>query len=240
MDPILAYLAGLLTLINPCILPVLPIVLASAAQQGEAPTRLGPVWLAAGMSVSFVALGLVLSRFGPALGITPELVARAAALVMAAFGAMLLIPRLSAGFATATAGLATRADAAYDARPAGPLGQALGGALLGAVWVPCIGPTLGAAIALASTGGSLWQAGVTMAFFALGVSTIIVLLAYGAQSAIRARKARLQAIATRARPIMGAIFLALGLALFFNLHLYAEGWLLSHMPIWLQDLSVRF
>ena len=56
MDLILAYLAGLLTLINPCVLPVLPIVLASALQQD----RRAPMALAAGMSLSFVVLGLSL------------------------------------------------------------------------------------------------------------------------------------------------------------------------------------
>lgn len=53
MDVILAYLAGLLTLINPCVLPVLPIVLATALQAH----RLGPVALAGGMSLAFVGLG---------------------------------------------------------------------------------------------------------------------------------------------------------------------------------------
>ena len=65
MDLILAYLAGLLTLLNPCVLPVLPIVLQSAFQQD----RRAPLALAAGMSLSFVALGLGLSALGPALGL---------------------------------------------------------------------------------------------------------------------------------------------------------------------------
>src|SRR5690606_7202724 len=81
MDLILGFLAGALTLINPCVLPVLPVVLASA---GSADRR-GPLFLMAGMSASFVTLGLLLARLGPALGVTPEAVAAAAALVMAAF-----------------------------------------------------------------------------------------------------------------------------------------------------------
>ena len=68
MDIILGYLAGLLTLINPCVLPVLPIVLVSALNAD----RLGPVALAAGMSASFVAFGVLVTAFGPAIGL-PEL-----------------------------------------------------------------------------------------------------------------------------------------------------------------------
>ena len=60
MDLIFGYLAGLLTLVNPCVLPVLPIVLASALQAH----RLGPVALAAGMSASFVILGVGIAALG--------------------------------------------------------------------------------------------------------------------------------------------------------------------------------
>ncbi|MEL6841157.1 MAG: cytochrome c biogenesis protein CcdA, partial [Pseudomonadota bacterium] len=57
MDLLFGYLAGLLTLINPCVLPVLPIVLATALQAG----RGGPLVLAAGMSLSFVIVGMTVA-----------------------------------------------------------------------------------------------------------------------------------------------------------------------------------
>ncbi|MFN4156597.1 MAG: cytochrome c biogenesis CcdA family protein [Paracoccaceae bacterium] len=72
MDFVFGYAAGLLTLINPCILPVLPIVLASAFQ-GD---RRGPIYLCAGMSLSFVMLGVGLAQIGPTLGVFPETVER--------------------------------------------------------------------------------------------------------------------------------------------------------------------
>lgn len=237
MDILFAYLAGLLTLINPCILPVLPLVLASAVQTG----RSGPLALAAGLGLSFVTFGMGLGVFGRSIGLRPEELASIGALLMAAFGAVLLIPRLSAGFATATAGFAARADARIDSVDRSTTrGTFIAGALLGAVWVPCVGPTLGGAIALASAGQSLAFAAAIMAAFAAGTATVIVALGYGAQSTLRARRDWLRAIAPRARPIMGAIFLATGLALFFDLHLMAEIWLIQTLPFWLQDLSVRF
>jgi cytochrome c biogenesis protein CcdA len=75
MDIVFAYLAGLLTLINPCVLPVLPIVVASSLQAD----RRAPLFLAAGMSVSFVFLGLGVAAIGPGLGITEDVVSRTAA-----------------------------------------------------------------------------------------------------------------------------------------------------------------
>jgi cytochrome c-type biogenesis protein len=235
MELIFAYLAGLLTLINPCVLPVLPIVLASSLHRD----RRAPIALAAGMSLSFVVLGLGVTAVGPALGLDSDSVAQAAALVMVGFGMVMLVPALSARFSTATAGFAARADAQIDGTAdAGLGGQFLSGALLGAVWSPCIGPTLGAAIALASTGESLGRAGAIMTAFALGVSTLILALAYGAKSAIRRRQALLRALADRAKPVMGVTFIIVGLALWFGLHHVIDAWLIETLPPWLVDLSV--
>ncbi len=235
MELVFGYLAGLLTLINPCVLPVLPIVLASSLHRD----RRAPVALAAGLSLSFVALGLGVTALGPALGVDGDTFGRMAALVMVAFGLVMVVPAFSHRFSAATAGIASVADARIDqANDAGLGGQFLSGALLGAVWSPCIGPTLGAAIALASTGESLGRAGAIMLAFALGVSTLILVLAYGAQSAIRRRQGALRLLAERAKPIMGVVFILVGAALWFRLNHIVEAWLINTLPAWLIDFSV--
>lgn len=237
MELLFAYLAGLLTLINPCVLPILPVVLASALQV----SRWGPLALASGLSVAFVVLGLGVAAFGRALGISDDSITTAGAVLMIAFGATLLVPRAASAFALATGGVASAADGRLDeVDRSGLRGQVLAGLLLGAVWVPCVGPTLGGAIALASTGESLAWAGAIMVGFALGVSTIVVALGYGAQAAIKARRDWLRGIAAKARPAMGVIFILTGLALVFGLQKRAEIWLIDVLPLWLQDLSVRF
>ena len=231
----LGYAAGLLTLINPCVLPILPIVLATALQAG----RLGPLVVAAGLSLSFVTLGLFVTVAGRALGITEEMLANAGAVLMIGFGLILLVPRFSEGFATATAGVSARADARIASTDRHSLtGQFVGGVLLGAVWSPCIGPTLGGAISLASQGQSLGHATAIMVSFALGVSTIIVGLGYGAQSVIRRRQAWMRQLAGSARPVMGAAFIAVGLAILFKFHHMLEFWALEYLPAWFTELSV--
>ncbi|SDI99802.1 Cytochrome c biogenesis protein CcdA [Aliiruegeria lutimaris] len=235
MEILLGYGAGLLTLINPCVLPILPIVLATALQA----SRWGPVALAAGMSLSFVLLGIGVASFGHVIGLTEDLVVKVAAVMMVGFGLVLLVPRLSASFATATAGFAGSADAQFDSIDrSGIPGQFLGGMLLGAVWSPCVGPTLGAAISLASQGESLGRAGLIMLSFAGGVSTVILALGYGARSVIQKRQAWMRAVATKGRPILGAVFVAVGVGLLLNVHHMLEAWALDVLPIWLQDLSV--
>jgi cytochrome c-type biogenesis protein len=235
MELLFAYGAGLLTLINPCVLPVLPIVLATALQA----SRWGPVAFAAGMSLSFVVLGVAVTAFGRAVGLNSDDIAQAGAVLMVLFGIILLVPQASALFSSATSGMAARADSGLDDVDRGSLrGQFIGGMLLGAVWSPCVGPTLGGAISLASQGESLLRATAIMVFFALGISTIILVLGYGARSALQKRQAAMRRFAIAARPILGIIFIAVGLMLFFKWHYVIESWLLDIMPIWLQDLSV--
>ncbi len=235
MDLIFGYGAGLLTLINPCVLPILPIVLATALQA----SRYGPLAVAAGMSLAFVVLGLGVTVLGRSFGLTPETISDAGAVLMIGFGLILLVPRLSEGFATATAGVSTRADAGIDdIDRSGLTGQFLGGMLLGAVWSPCIGPTLGGAISLASQGESIAQAGGIMLTFALGVSTVILALGYGARSVIQQRQAWMRGIAARARPILGLVFVAVGVGLLLRVHHILEYWALETLPPWLIDLSV--
>ena len=235
MDLLLGYLAGLLTLINPCVLPILPIVLVTSLQAG----RSGPLVLAVGMSLSFVTLGLFVAVLGRTFGITEETVSNVAAILMIGFGLVLLVPQLSARFATATAGISTQADSGMDHIDRdGLTGQFTAGVLLGAVWSPCIGPTLGGAISLASQGESLLRAGAIMVTFSLGVSTVILALGYGAQSVIRKRQATMRRFAVAARPVMGGVFVAVGIAIFLKLHHVIEIWALNNLPTWLTELSV--
>lgn len=235
MDLVFAYLAGLLTLINPCVLPVLPIVLVGALQADPR----GPLALAAGMSISFVGFGMFVATVGFSVGLDTETLAIVGAGLMIAFGVVLLVPALGHRFETATAGLAAAADARIDSAPTtGLRGQFLGGALLGAVWSPCIGPTLGGAIAMASAGESLEWAFAIMVFFALGVSTLIVGIGMGAQSAIRNRAQTLRGLAQKSKPIMGIVFIAVGIMILTGVHHMVEAWAVRTLPYWFQDLSV--
>lgn len=236
MDILFAYLAGLLTLINPCVLPVLPIVLASALGQ----SRAGPVALAAGMSLSFIVFGVFVTAFGNAIGLTQDLLSQIGAVLLVAFGLVLLVPAFARQFEAATAGVSAGADARMTGLSGGVRGQFLGGMLLGAVWSPCIGPTLGGAIALASQGQTLWWVALIMAGFAAGVSTFIIALGLGTGEAIRARATSLRGLAERSKPLLGAAFVIVGLMILFRVHHMIEAGLISILPHWLQDLSVRF
>jgi hypothetical protein len=91
----LAFLAGLLSVLSPCVVPILPIVLGAAASKH----RLGPVALAAGLSVSFVVVGLFLATAGYAIGLSGEALRSVAAVLIIAVGAVLMLPPLQARLA---------------------------------------------------------------------------------------------------------------------------------------------
>lgn len=234
----LSVLAGALTTINPCVLPMLPIVLASALGAG----RWGPVALAGGLAVSFAVFGTLTASVGYALGFDPQAIRLAAAALFLAVGVVMLAAPLQARFATATAGLAdsghallSRADSA--GLTAGLRGQALIGALLGLVWTPCSGPTLGAAIGLAAQAGGVAEAGVRMLAFGLGAGAVVALLAYGSREVIRNRRDWLIGLSRSARPIIGGLFVCLGVMVLTGLDKTLEVWLIGIAPEWLMSLT---
>ena len=235
MTYVWAYVAGTLTLINPCVLPLLPLIIAAAFQG----SRLGPLMLALGLTLSFAVIGVGVTAFGHLVGIDDALINRLAAVAMVLFGLVLLVPRGQALLARVASPLANRANIGIDrVQGAGAAGQLAVGVLLGAVWSPCVGPTLGGAIALAASGENLGQAGVTMLAFGIGVSTVLLALAYGSREILNTRRARLMSWMPWAKPVMGATLLVVGVSLFFHLDRMIESRLLDLMPYWLIDLSV--
>ena len=162
LNPALAYAAGALTILSPCVLPLVPIVLSSAAQR----QRFAPLALAAGLVLTFTATGFIVAAFGQALGIDTLIVRAAGAVVLCLAGLVLLVPRLQDLLTRVATPLAAWASGRQSALAdkAGLWGQALVGALLGVVWAPCVGPTLGAAVALAAEGKDLGEV-------ALGIRT---------------------------------------------------------------------
>ena len=237
MELIFGYIAGLLTLINPCVLPVLPIVLASVLRREPH----GPLALAAGLTISFVVLGVTIASLGPATGWDSDDVARAGAIAMIGFGLIIMVPEFSTRFASATSRLSNYADKLAGGTMSGGIGgHFISGIFLGAAWSPCIGPTLGGAISLAAQGQSIAWAGAIMTSFALGTSTIILLLAYGARDLINRRQVKFRKIAEHSKAITAALLICVGLAILLGLHKLVEAWFIKSVPVWFQDLSVTF
>src|SRR5215212_2119403 len=133
-------LAGMLSTLSPCVLPLVPIVLGSAVTQH----RFGPAALAAGLALSFAAIGLFVATVGFAVGLDASIFRSAAAILLIGLGAVLLVPALHARIALAAGPAGDWAERRFGGFATDGLSGQFGvGLLLGAVWSPCVGPTLG-------------------------------------------------------------------------------------------------
>ncbi|RQQ21744.1 cytochrome c biogenesis protein DipZ [Burkholderia stagnalis] len=165
---VLAYLGGVLTILSPCILPVLPFVFARADQ----PFRRSGLPLLVGMALTFAVVA-TLAAVGGGWAAQANQAGRWAALaLLAVFGLTLLLPRLAEHLTRPLVAAGNRLTglAQRDGRPAGPGSSFVLGIATGLLWAPCAGPILG----LVLTGAALRGA---------NVGTTLLLVAYAAGAA---------------------------------------------------------
>ena len=233
----LGYAAGALSTLSPCVVPLLPILVASALAQH----RLGLWALAAGLAISFTAVGLFVATVGVSIGIDSALLRPLAGALLIAFGAAMAWPRAERAFATATARIGAGGGGAL-ARVGGRgwSGQLAVGALLGIVWTPCVGPTLGAATTLASQGRELGAVAALMLAFGLGAATPLVVVGLLAQRVGAGTRGRWQRVAVTARRTLGIALAIVGAVIVLGVDKPLETWLVERSPDWLTQLTTRF
>ncbi|XWY19382.1 cytochrome c biogenesis CcdA family protein [Bisgaard Taxon 45] len=233
----LSLLAGLLTTLSPCVLPILPIVASSAM----AKRKVGLFSLAFGMAISFTFVGTLIASIGLALGLNSEFLRYGAALLMIMVALWLLSTRLQAFFSRYTSALSGRGETWLSGfHPESATGQFLVGLLLGIVWAPCIGPTLGAAIALASQGEALASVALVMMIFSLGAVIPLITIGLLSRQFFREKRERLANAGQKGRILMGWSLLAVGLLVLTGFDKQIEIWLVELSPEWLTDLTTRF
>ena len=234
---LLGYLAGALSTLSPCVLPLLPILVATALAQH----RFGPLALATGLTLSFTVVGLFIATLGASIGLDQGVLRQAAVGLLVLFGLVLLVPWLQVRFAAATAGLGASGDGLLSRLSGrGWVGQFAVGLVLGLVWSPCVGPTLGAATTLAAQGRQIGQIALLMLLFGMGAGTPLLLIGSLSRAALSRSRSWLVAVGQRGKWLLGAILLLMGLAILSGWDKGLEAWVLDHSPQWLSDLTTRF
>jgi cytochrome c-type biogenesis protein len=233
----LALLAGVLSVLSPCVLPLLPIVLGTAASAH----RLGPVALAAGLAISFTAIGLFVATVGFAAGLDTGVFRTISAILLIGVGLVLLVPKLQEQFALAAAPVSNWAGSYTDNFTPGGLGGQFGlGLLLGAVWSPCVGPTLGAASVLAAKGEDLGQVALTMLAFGVGAALPLMMLGFVSREAMMRWRGRLMETGSIGKTLLGLLLVAVGVLVATNLDKRLETILVDASPAWLTELTTKF
>ncbi len=231
----LAFTAGLLTILSPCVLPLAPIVIAGARAQDMR----GPLALAAGLAVSFGIVGGLLASFSIEFG-DSGLVRNFAAGLMIVFGLIMLVPILGLKSEYFLGPLAGFADRLAETLPKiGLLGQFFAGIVLAFAWAPCVGPTLGAAFALAASGGSLPAAIAIMAVFALGSAAALLIAGYALGKMASGSKMLARQGAKYGSIALAIVLILVGVAIVSGFDKVIETAFLDMMPIWLVSFATR-
>ncbi len=224
---IFAFLAGLATVLSPCILPVLPAILSASASGGKG----RPIGVILGLIMSFVFFTLTLTTLVQSLGLSANVLRYIAIAFIGFFGMILLIPILSEKFAIFTDSLAnfgTRLQARSRTQRSGFMGGLIIGLALGLVWTPCAGPILAAITTLVATQRVGLEVILLTIAYSLGAAVPLLMIAYGGQRALRVPS--IAKHTERIRQVFGALMILTAIALALNWDVVFQQSILDYIP----------
>ncbi|QPC93858.1 cytochrome c biogenesis CcdA family protein [Mesorhizobium sp. INR15] len=232
-----SFLAGVLSTLSPCVLPLVPVVLGAAVSQH----RYGPVALAAGLALSFTAIGLFVATIGFSIGFDGGVFRSAAAVLMLLLGAVLVVPAFQARVALAAGPAGNWVEQRFGGFSSiGLWGQFGVGILLGAVWSPCVGPTLGAASVLAAQGKNLGQVAATMVLFGIGAALPLLILGALSRETLLRWRGRIAEAGGGLKIALGVLLLVTAGAILSGFDKALETALVNASPDWLTALTTQF
>lgn len=218
------FLAGVATFATPCIIPILPPMLA-----GSVGHKLRPVLIVAGSAVTFTLMGGLFSALGLAVGAAKETLRLIFVGVIIAFGAVMVDDDINKLYTKYSSELLCRFWGSVTEQK-----QSLGGAFflgmaLGIVWIPCVGPILGAVLAYVAYQGELVSGSILLLIYSAGLGLPMLLVAYGGKYAGK-RMEWAKRNSVKIRKLAGMILIITGLAILFGLDKYVQAKLLPYFP----------
>lgn len=223
----LATAAGMATILSPCILPVLPIVLATSTGRG----RIQPLMVIAGFAATFAAGGLLIGALAASSGALQGAIRTASIIVLLMAGLSCFWPApFDALVRRWRRWRATHTTAAAARRPvAGALGAALVGASLGLAWTPCAGPVLASVLSLAASAQAPGRSTALLGLYAAGAGIPMLLIAYGG-AWVTARLSFLQRRAALFRRVFGALAVGVAVLQLLQYDVLVSAWATQWLP----------
>lgn len=186
MDPsapslILVFLAGIVTIMKPCCLPVVPIIFS-----GSAGHKYRPLAIVTGMTLSFTIMGVLVSAFGATFGSFADTLRSIAIIFIMGMGLVLFDEDVNMEFIKLSSALTQNVRqrlgsmSGYSSKvPEGGLvGGFFLGMSLGIVWIPCVGPILGAVLAYVASVGNVPYGAWMLFVYSVGMSLPMLTIAY--------------------------------------------------------------
>lgn len=233
----LSLAAGSLTTLSPCVFPILPLVVGGAMQGN----RFAPVAMGAGMVAAFTLLGVLFGALGGALGIDSDTIRIAGAVLLVAFGIVMLVPALNNRFTPLMTPLAGMANQASSRVEGGSLVGAFAlGTLLGMVWSPCSGPLLASALTLVATKGNATDGAIILGLFGLGAAIPLIAIAYATRAGFARSRDWVLAHIGALKQGFAWLILLLGIAILFGADKWLEAQITQRMPDAWISITTRF
>lgn len=231
----LALAAGGLSTLNPCVFPLLPLVVGGSLQSHRA----GPVFMGLGMVASFALIGLLVGVAGPALGIDSDNIRTAGGGLLLLLGAVMLVPALNEHFTRLMTPLANGADGLSSRINATSLGGSfLLGGLLGLVWSPCSGPLLISALTLVASEGGALRGTLILGAFGLGAAVPLIAATYASRAGFARMRGWVLGHIKALKTGFGVLLVSLGIAILMNWDKRLEALVIPFLPDWWVSLTV--
>jgi cytochrome c biogenesis protein CcdA/thiol-disulfide isomerase/thioredoxin len=220
-----AFLAGVVTIVSPCVLPVLPILLSTSTGGG----RLRPVGIVLGLAATFTVVTLAVTAAAQAFAVPATWLRIAAIVALGFFGLTLLVPPLRSAVERALSPLTRLAGSQAHTGRSGIGGGLVIGAGLGLLWAPCVGPIMASVIGLTALAGITPEAlGITLAY-SLGAAVPMLAVAYGGRRlASKARRAGSRTGVVQ--QLFGGLTLAACVALLLGADIQLQTFVLRGLP----------
>lgn len=232
-----AFIAGLLTAISPCIVFTLPFVVNSALKN----SKLAPIYLMAGLLTAFIALGLVFYSVIQLFGISRADIHYISAVLLLLISVMLIFSSVYNLLAVKLSAIATAANNLLNSmKITGGMGEFITGLLLGAVWSPCAGPTLGFAISLISLTQEFAYAILIMLVFGIAASIPLLIIAYVSRNFIQQRSNAVNQLYSKAKLLMGVLIFTYSLLLLTSYYKLAESAMLDMLPSFIIEAIYKY
>ncbi|NTV50180.1 MAG: cytochrome c biogenesis protein CcdA [Geobacteraceae bacterium] len=161
--------AGVASVLSPCVLPVIPIIMAGA----EVKDRIRPLIVVIGLSLTFMAMGAISSLFGTLLIGKTRYIEMAGAAVIIIMGLMVLLDMSIFKRFYRFSNIRVNGE--------GRLGGLVLGMALGLIWVPCVGPFLSTTLTMVATSGQLATGITLLGFYSLGLAIPMLIVGYSSQ-----------------------------------------------------------
>lgn len=223
-----SFLAGIVTVLSPCILPVLPIILTSTIG-GQNIGKSRPLGVVIGFVLSFTFFTLFLSTIVRLSGISADNLRIFSIIVIAGFGLSLLAPQFQALVERLFSKLS--AFLPNNQNKSGFGGGLLIGLSIGLLWTPCVGPILASVISLAITGTVSFDAFLITLAYSLGTAIPMFLIMLGGQNVLR-RVPLLLSNLSLIQKLFGVLMIVTAIGIFFNIDRKFQTFILNKFPMY--------